>query len=183
MRVGRVCGEKGPRHPCSCVDLSEGGSVPVERVFAGTMHIGPGQTQGRAILASAAPPCSGTDLIQARRCPETTLAQQRKVPPREGPAPRAACHSSRLRCQQEIMALYLDGFSYRVVTRAPQPCAGAGWPCPQLETAVWVSSCLGNRASAFPCGEETVGTCFPVQRACWAIQSPTLLFVPQFLCL
>lgn len=181
--MGRVCGEKGPRHPCSCVDLSEGGSVPVERVFAGTMHIGPGQTQGRAILASAAPPCSGTDLIQARLCPETTLAQQRKVPPREGPAPRAACHSSRLRCQQEIMALYLDGFSYRVVTRAPQPCAGAGWPCLQLETAVWVSSCLGNRASAFPCGEETVGTCFPVQRACWAIQSPTLLFVPQFLCL
>lgn len=63
-----------------------------------------------AALAPAAPPCSGTTLAGARLCPETTVALRPKLRPQEGAAPRVTRHCSRLRCQQEITAFYLDSF-------------------------------------------------------------------------
>ena len=110
MRESRACGRRGSR-----LGPSGGESDPVERGFASrqgarTMCVGPGRMQGRAALAPAAPPCSGMTLARARHCPKTMVTRRHEVPPREGPAPRATHHCSRLGCQQEITAFYLDGF-------------------------------------------------------------------------
>lgn len=59
----------------SGLGLSGGESIPVEGGFASrrgarATAVGPGRREGRAALAPAAPPCSGTTLAWARCCPK-----------------------------------------------------------------------------------------------------------------